>query len=185
MAPGRPRGAEEDNTGGLPPVIQADIRAAAHELVLAWRAGKPPAAPPPPGRLVEMLEIALGPGNRLPPSIGPLLSEELAGAGRDVDIPRPPAAVVISATGYLNRPAYPDIPGLADFAGPCMHTARWRSDVDVAGRRVAILGTGANAMQLVPAIAGVAGGSSSSSVRRSGGSPTPTSPARSARRRRC
>src|SRR5581483_4631985 len=79
--PAAPQGAEEDNTGGLPPGIRADIRAAAHEVVLAWRAGKPPAAPPPPGRLVGMLEIALGPGNRLPPSIGPLLSEELAGAG--------------------------------------------------------------------------------------------------------
>ncbi len=42
------------------------------------------------------------------------------------------------------------------FAGPCMHTARWRNDVDIAGQRVAVLGTGASAMQLVPAIAGVA-----------------------------
>jgi 4-hydroxyacetophenone monooxygenase len=66
------------------------------------------------------------------------------------------ADVVISATGYLNRPAYPDIEGLADFAGPCMHTARWPADVEIAGKRVAVLGTGASAMQLVPAIAGVA-----------------------------
>src|SRR5581483_1725265 len=66
------------------------------------------------------------------------------------------ANVVISATGYLNRPTYPDIEGLADFAGPCLHTARWRPDVDIAGKRVAVLGTGASAMQLVPAIAGVA-----------------------------
>src|SRR5581483_10797749 len=284
--PAAPRGAAEDDTGGLPPAVQAEIRAAAFELILAWRAGKPPAPPPPPDRLVEMLEISLGPGNRLPPEIGPLLAEELGTAARDVVIPAPPppgefrvavigggfgglcagiklaragieftivdkndavggtwlentypgcgvdtpshlysfsfaqrpdwpryfaqraelhaylvdladryalgpslrlgrevesavwddrrhrwdltlragdgrrerlcANVVISATGYLNRPTYPDIEGLADFAGPCLHTARWRPDVDIAGKRVAVLGTGASAMQLVPAIAGVA-----------------------------
>jgi 4-hydroxyacetophenone monooxygenase len=284
--PAAPRGPAEDNTGGLPESVQADIRAAALELVLAWRAGKPAAEPPPPDRLVTMLEISLGPGNVLPPAIGPLLAEELGVASRDVDIPDPPAAddfrvlvigggfaglcagiklrragiaftivdkndavggtwlentypgcavdtpshlyslsfaprpdwpryfarrdelhdylveladshglrpfmrlgrevesvvwqegrhhwevtartadgtrealtahLVISATGYLNRPAYPDIEGLADFAGPCMHTARWRGDVELAGRRVAVLGTGASAMQLVPAIAGIA-----------------------------
>jgi 4-hydroxyacetophenone monooxygenase len=284
--PAAPRGADEDNSGGLPATVQAEIRGAAAELILAWRAGKPPAAPPPPERLVEMLEISLGPGNVLPPGIGPLLAEELGTARRDVDFPAPPTAgqfkvvvigggfaglcagiklaqagveftivdkndavggtwlentypgcgvdtpshlysfsfaqrpdwpryfarrdelhdylvdladrhdlrrsmrlgrevesvvwddgrhrwdvtlriaggaretltadVVISATGYLNRPAYPDIEGLADFAGPCMHTARWPADVELAGKRVAVLGTGASAMQLVPAIAGVA-----------------------------
>jgi 4-hydroxyacetophenone monooxygenase len=285
--PAAPRGAEEDNTGGLPPEVQAEIRAAAFELILAWRAGKPAADPPPPDRLLQMLEISLGPGTTLPPGLAPLLAEELGVASRDVPIADPPPAdefhvviigggfgglcagiklqasgiaftilekndelggtwhentypgcavdtpshlysfsfaqradwpryfarrddlhayllsladdyglhpflrcgrevesivwqddrhrwditvrtagggretltanVVISATGYLNRPAYPDIEGLDDFAGPCMHTARWRSDVEIAGRRVAVLGTGASAMQLVPAIAGVAG----------------------------
>jgi 4-hydroxyacetophenone monooxygenase len=285
--PAAPRGAEEDNTGGLPPEVQAEIRAAAFELILAWRAGKPAADPPPPDRLLQMLEISLGPGTTLPLGLAPLLAEELGVASRDVPIADPPPAdefhvviigggfgglcagiklqasgiaftilekndelggtwhentypgcavdtpshlysfsfaqradwpryfarrddlhayllsladdyglhpflrcgrevesivwqddrhrwditvrtagggretltanVVISATGYLNRPAYPDIEGLDDFAGPCMHTARWRSDVEIAGRRVAVLGTGASAMQLVPAIAGVAG----------------------------
>lgn len=284
--PAAPRGAEEDNTGGLAPEVQADIRAAALDLVLAWRAGKPPAEPPSAERLVEMLEIALGPGTTLPPGIGPLLAEELGVASRDVTIADPPPAdefralivgggfgglcagiklkaagiaftildkndelggtwlentypgcavdtpshlysfsfaqradwpryfarreelhgylrsladdngirpfmrfgrevesmvwhddrhewvvtvrtadggretltanVVITATGYLNRPAYPTIEGLEDFAGPCMHTARWRHDVEITGRRVGVLGTGASAMQLVPAIAGVA-----------------------------
>ena len=284
--PAAPRGAEEDNTGGLPPEVQAEIRAAAFELILAWRAGKPAADPPPPERLLQMLEISLGPGTSLPPGLAPLLAEELGVASRDVHIADPPPAdefhvvvigggfgglcagiklraagiaftilekndelggtwhentypgcavdtpshlysfsfaqradwpryfarrddlhayllsladdyglrpflrcgrevesivwqddrqrwditvrtagggretlganVVISATGYLNRPAYPAIVGLDDFAGPCMHTARWRSDVEIAGRRVAVLGTGASAMQLVPAIAGVA-----------------------------
>ena len=282
--PAAPRGPEEDNSGGLPPDEQAAIRAAAFELILAWRAGKPAADPPPPDRIAEMLEISLGPGNRLPDGIGPLLAEELGVADRDVVIGDPPPAdefrvviigggfaglcagiklrkagiaftilekndsvggtwlentypgcgvdtpshlysfsfaqrpdwpryfarrdelhgylvdltddyglrpflrlgcevesmtwqedhwaltartgdgtsetltanVVISATGYLNRPAYPTIEGLDSFTGPCMHTARWRNDVEIAGKRVAVLGTGASAMQLVPAIAGIA-----------------------------
>jgi 4-hydroxyacetophenone monooxygenase len=63
------------------------------------------------------------------------------------------ANVVISGVGFLNRPATPDIPGLESFEGPVMHTARWREDVELAGRRVAVIGTGASAMQLVPNIA--------------------------------
>ncbi|MBC3192979.1 NAD(P)/FAD-dependent oxidoreductase [Pseudonocardia sp. C8] len=64
------------------------------------------------------------------------------------------ADVVISAVGQLNRPARPDIPGLADFPGPVFHSARWDHEVDLTGKRVAVLGTGASAMQIVPAIAG-------------------------------
>jgi 4-hydroxyacetophenone monooxygenase len=63
------------------------------------------------------------------------------------------ADAVISAVGQLNRPNYPDIPGLGTFAGPAFHSARWDRDVDLAGKRVAVIGTGASAMQLVPEIA--------------------------------
>jgi 4-hydroxyacetophenone monooxygenase len=63
------------------------------------------------------------------------------------------ANVVISGVGLLNRPAFPAIAGLDGFAGPCMHTAAWDSSVDLRGKRVAVIGTGASAMQLVPAIA--------------------------------
>jgi 4-hydroxyacetophenone monooxygenase len=63
------------------------------------------------------------------------------------------ANVVISAVGQLNRPSVPKIPGAETFAGPAFHSAQWPSDVDVKGRRVAVVGTGASAMQLVPAIA--------------------------------
>jgi 4-hydroxyacetophenone monooxygenase len=66
------------------------------------------------------------------------------------------ANAIITATGYLNRPKYPHIEGLDRFTGPCMHTARWRPDVEIEGKRVVVLGTGASAMQLVPAIAGTA-----------------------------
>lgn len=61
---------------------------------------------------------------------------------------------VITAVGQLNRPKIPELPGLGDFAGPIFHSARWPADLDVTGRRVAIIGTGASAMQIVPAVAG-------------------------------
>lgn len=71
------------------------------------------------------------------------------GAGSDVVFA---ANVVISAVGVMNRPALPDIPGLDEFGGTVFHTARWRDDVALQGKRVAVVGTGASAMQLVPAI---------------------------------
>lgn len=61
--------------------------------------------------------------------------------------------VLISAVGMVNRPSIPPIPGLERFQGPSMHTAAWRSDVAIADQRVAVIGTGASAMQLVPSIA--------------------------------
>jgi cation diffusion facilitator CzcD-associated flavoprotein CzcO len=67
------------------------------------------------------------------------------------------ADVVVSALGMLNVPAHPSIPGLADFAGPCFHSARWDHGVDLSGKRVAAIGTGASAIQFVPAIAPIVG----------------------------
>jgi 4-hydroxyacetophenone monooxygenase len=64
------------------------------------------------------------------------------------------AKVVVSAVGHFNRPKVPPIEGLETFPGPCMHTARWDPDVELTGKRVAVIGTGASAMQLVPALAG-------------------------------
>jgi 4-hydroxyacetophenone monooxygenase len=60
------------------------------------------------------------------------------------------ANVVISAVGQLNRPNMPDIEGIDNFAGPLFHSARWRHDVDLAGKRVAVIGTGCSAVQLLP-----------------------------------
>ncbi len=62
------------------------------------------------------------------------------------------ADVLVSAVGALAEPRMPDIPGLDTFRGPVMHTARWDPDLDLAGTRVAVIGTGASAIQLVPAI---------------------------------
>ncbi len=63
------------------------------------------------------------------------------------------ATVVVSAVGQLNRPALPDIAGRDDFAGPSWHSARWDHGVDVTGKRVAVVGTGASAIQFVPEVA--------------------------------
>jgi cation diffusion facilitator CzcD-associated flavoprotein CzcO len=64
---------------------------------------------------------------------------------------------VISAVGQLNRPALPDIRGLHSFAGHAFHTARWEHGVALGGRRTAVIGSAASAVQVVPAIAGTAG----------------------------
>ena len=60
---------------------------------------------------------------------------------------------VVGATGVLTQPVPPDIPGLDDFAGVTMHTARWDDSVDLRGKRVAMIGTGASAVQVAPSIA--------------------------------
>jgi len=63
------------------------------------------------------------------------------------------ARAVISAVGQLNQPRYPDVPGLETFTGPAFHSARWRRDVDLKGKRVAVIGTGASAFQFAPEVA--------------------------------
>jgi cation diffusion facilitator CzcD-associated flavoprotein CzcO len=63
------------------------------------------------------------------------------------------ADVLITATGQLSRPSTPDIPGLERFEGTLFHSAQWAHDHGLAGERVAVLGTGASAIQFVPAIA--------------------------------
>ena len=62
------------------------------------------------------------------------------------------ARVLVSASGALAEPRIPALPGLSAFAGPVVHTARWDPDVALAGRRVAVVGTGASAVQVVPEI---------------------------------
>ncbi|MGQ0431902.1 MAG: flavin-containing monooxygenase [Microthrixaceae bacterium] len=60
--------------------------------------------------------------------------------------------MVVSAVGQLNRPKMPDIPGIELFAGPWFHSARWDHTVDLTGKRVAVIGTGASSTQLIPEI---------------------------------
>lgn len=62
------------------------------------------------------------------------------------------ADVLVSAVGQLSRPSIPDLPGADTFQGTTFHSARWDHDVAMAGRRVAVIGTGASAIQFVPRI---------------------------------
>lgn len=66
------------------------------------------------------------------------------------------ATVVISAVGQLNRPNMPDIDGIDTYLGPLFHSARWRHDVDLEGKRVAVIGAGCSAVQLLPKTAEIA-----------------------------
>ena len=67
------------------------------------------------------------------------------------------ARVLVAAWGQLNRPTLASIPGRDTFAGPAFHSAQWRHDVDLTGKRVGCIGSGASAIQIVPAIAPQAG----------------------------
>jgi 4-hydroxyacetophenone monooxygenase len=283
--PARPRGLAEDEAGGLPEPERTEIRGAALEAILAWRAGTPVAIPTPsPDLVARMLGVSMG--EPVPPEHGPLFAEMLRpeaatdprpgaaapagfrvlivgagfsglgiairlrqlgveftivdrrtevggtwqenrypGAGVDVpshlysysfarydwshyfarrdeihsyiqdvadtfDLGRhirfctsvrdaryredeqrwevtvdgPDGAsevlradVLISAVGAFNTPVLPAINGLDGFRGEAFHTARWPDDLDLAGKRVAVIGNGASAMQVVPAIAGEVG----------------------------
>jgi len=275
--PTRGRGMSDNDTGGLPEDVQAEVREAALEAILAWRAGRPVAIPEPaPELLVEMLSCAMG--EEVPPEYGTFTGAQLGiipmGDDRPIDVPEgfrvlvvgagvsgicaavnlqragvpftiveksstvggtwldnhyPGAGVdtpnhlysysfagydwsmyfclrdelhgylehvadeygirsgirfdtevtaaeydeagrrwavdvrctdgttetlhadvVISATGIFNPPVIPDIEGLDTFAGPSFHTARWPSEVEVDGKRVAIIGNGASCMQVGP-----------------------------------
>jgi cation diffusion facilitator CzcD-associated flavoprotein CzcO len=62
------------------------------------------------------------------------------------------ADVLVTACGQLSVPTVPPLAGLDSFEGPAFHTAQWRHDVDLTGKRVTVIGTGCSAIQVVPAI---------------------------------
>ncbi|WP_336728413.1 NAD(P)/FAD-dependent oxidoreductase [Cellulosimicrobium cellulans] len=64
------------------------------------------------------------------------------------------ATYLVSATGLLSRPLYPDLPGLDTFAGPAYHSARWPHEgVDLSGKRIGLVGVGASGIQMLPELA--------------------------------
>lgn len=65
--------------------------------------------------------------------------------------------VLVPAVGQLSRPSIPQLSGLDTFEGPSFHSAEWRHDIDLTGKRVAVIGTGASAIQFVPEIQPTAG----------------------------
>ncbi len=67
------------------------------------------------------------------------------------------ARVVIAATGPLNRPSIPKLPGIESFTGKAFHSAQWDHSFDPNGKRIAVIGTGASAIQIVPELAKTAG----------------------------
>ena len=67
------------------------------------------------------------------------------------------ARYLITATGFLSQPHLPEIPGIHSFEGKVIHTAAWDDDYDPTGRRIALIGTGATAVQLIPELAEKAG----------------------------
>ena len=62
------------------------------------------------------------------------------------------ARYLVTATGFLSQPRMPDIPGIESFGGRVLHTAAWDDSADLTGLRVAVIGTGATAVQLIPTI---------------------------------
>ena len=86
------------------------------------------------------------------------------------------ARVLISATGALSEPALPNIPGVENFEGKTFHSSRWDHDHDLSGERVAVIGTGASAIQFVPQIQPKVGHLPSSSAPPRGSCPAGTGP---------
>jgi 4-hydroxyacetophenone monooxygenase len=81
---------------------------------------------------------------------------ELEVRGADGSTERMTANFVIGATGLLRISKLPNIEGVGSFKGPAFHSTHWDHDVDLHGKRVAVIGTGASANQIVPAIAPIA-----------------------------
>jgi cation diffusion facilitator CzcD-associated flavoprotein CzcO len=67
------------------------------------------------------------------------------------------ARALVSGCGQLNRPRYPDISGRKRFAGRQFHSARWDKGCDLAGQRVAVIGNGASAVQVIAQLAPAVG----------------------------
>lgn len=117
------------------------------------------------GRQGEILTYLVGVADRIGLRERLVTSCEVTGARWDHDSARwvvdttrgqVRARHLIAATGALSSPSVPRLPGLGDFDGEVFHSSRWRHDIPLAGKRVAVVGTGASAVQFVPEIAPVA-----------------------------
>ncbi len=112
-------------------------------------------------RLVD--RFTLRPHLRLGTTVDRVTLDEASGRWQiDVNSPAGDASLeadaVIFACGQLNRPHVPDLEGLDRFTGPTWHSARWDHSVELGGKRVAVVGSGASAIQFVPPVAAAAAG---------------------------
>ena len=119
-------------------------------LVAALRApGRDPGLPRGGRALATACSTASAPARR---SAAPRWDSERARWLLETSAGPHEADILVTACGQLSVPSVPPLDGLDSFAGPAFHTARWRHDVDLAGKRVAVVGTGCSAIQVVPAI---------------------------------
>jgi len=108
------------------------------------------------------VELATAPGSAPGPPVGPpgpIAAERATGSSTRPANPGPSRLrvdVLVLAPGQLSRPRFPALPGRERFAGASWHSARWRHDVDLAGKVVGVVGSAASALQLVPEVARVA-----------------------------
>ena len=150
-----PGGTWRDNTY---PGAACDVPA--HLYSFSFRPGRWSGRFPPQREILAYLcdlaeENGLGPHLRLGSGVtacrfdqGRALWDLTLGNGDTIE-----ASAVVSAVGQLNRPALPDIAGRGDFTGPSWHSASWDHGADLTGKRVAVVGTGASAIQFVPEVA--------------------------------
>jgi 4-hydroxyacetophenone monooxygenase len=82
----------------------------------------------------------------------PSASWRVTTQGPDGQIEEHRADVLVTAMGQLSQPSVPELPGLGSFRGRAFHSAEWPNDIDVTGRRLVIVGSGASAMQILPAV---------------------------------
>lgn len=83
------------------------------------------------------------------------MTDQAGGAETTVTV-RDSCHILVHATGYLNKPAWPSVPGLERFRGAKLHSAAWDESVSLAGKRVLLVGSGASSVQILPAIQPVA-----------------------------
>ena len=120
----------------------------------------------------------LRPYLRLKVSLKKATFDSTAGLWRMQTDPGPDLAarVLVLATGMLHRPAIPALHGIESFSGAMFHSARWDHAAEMRGKRVAVIGTGASAVQLVPHVANKLPILPCSSDRRPGSCRSPTRP---------
>ncbi len=134
------------------PGVEPHLRPPAGDRGLSGDGGRPGRAPAPHPLRHRGRRGVLGPG------IGPVGDPDPASLGRQrrpagpADAGTLTADVLVLASGFLSTPTVPALAGLDQFAGTVFHSARWDHHHDLGGERVAVIGTGASAIQLVPQI---------------------------------